>query len=325
MNPDHALDRMTEVMRLKHYSPRTRETYTGWSRRYIGWLRPNLAHLQDQTSEKKVEAFLTALAQDNVSASTQNQAFNALLFFYAHGVGGPLEGTIQALRARRPKRTRIAPDPVVVQRVLSLVKDRHGYPIRLLCHLLYACGLRVSEVVNLRLRDLLIKDSLLVIREAKGNKDRKVTLPCSLLPAIERQMLIARATHAQDSANRLPIQLPHLLRKKYPAWQYAESWAWLFPQRDPCQDPDDQRTVRFHLHEANIQRSMADACKAANVTGLTPHHLRHAWATHAHRAGASLRDLQEHLGHNHLNTTMIYISPNPTPIPSPYDSLGLTL
>ena len=325
MNPTLAIKQMTEVLRLKHYALTTRETYLGWSHRYIAWLRTQPKILNLETSEKKVEAYLTALAQDRVSASTQNQAFNALLFFYKHGVGTALAGTVQALRARRPQRQRIAPDPAVVVRVLNNVQDRHGYPIRLLCHLLYACGLRVSEVVNLRLRDLLIADSLLVIREAKGNKDRKVTLPCSLVPAIERQLLHARAVHAQDSANQIPIQLPHLLRKKYPAWQFAESWAWLFPQRDPCQDPDDQRTVRFHLHEANIQRAMADACKATNTTGLTPHHLSHAWATHAHRNGASLRDLQEHLGHNHLNTTMIYITPNPTPIPSPYDALGIKL
>jgi len=318
------ITKMIQVLRLKHYAHNTIETYVGWSRRYTAWLRTQ-PQIKTETSEKKVEAYLTALAQDRVSASTQNQAFNALLFFYKHGVCNPLAQTVHALRARRPQRQRIAPDPTIVNQVLTHVKDRHGYPIRLLCHLLYACGLRVSEVVNLRIRDLLIKESMLVIREAKGNKDRKVTLPCSLVPAIERQLLTARAIHAQDAANNLPIQLPHQLRKKYPAWQYDLAWAWLFPQRDPCRDPNDNRLVRFHLHEANLQRAMADACHTAKVTGITPHHLRHAWATHAHRNGASLRDLQEHLGHNHLNTTMIYITPNPTPIPSPYDALGLTV
>ncbi len=165
----------------------------------------------------------------------------------------------------------------------------------------------------------------LVTREAKGNKDRKVTLPCALANALRQQLDLARATHARDLANGLHVQLPHRLRVKYPRWQFAVEWGFVFPQNEPCRCPDTDRLVRWHIHETNLQRAMADACRALNVTGLTPHHLRHAWATHAHRRGSSLRDLQEHLGHSHLNTTMIYITPNPTPIQSPYEALGVTL
>lgn len=322
MNAQPYLDRMTQAMRLKHLSLKTEECYLGWARRFAAWL-PLQSSLREATSEKKVEAFLTALAQDGVSASTQNQAFNALLYFYAHGLHKPLADGIKALRAKRPQCIRTAPHPDTLTKVLAAVRDAHGYPTRLLCHLLYGCGLRVSEGVGLRIRDVRIKDSRLIIREAKGNKDRIVTLPCALVPAIERQMQVARATFEHDVATGVPIQLPGLLRKKYPAWQAAWEWAWLFPQRKPCLDPRDGRTVRFHLHESNVQRAMQAACADARVTGLTPHHLRHAWATHAHRRGASLRDIQEHLGHAHLNTTMIYITPDPTPIASPYEALGI--
>lgn len=324
MNIESAITNIIKVMRLKHYSRNTEETYIGWARRYAAWLKTQ-RQLTPLSSEAKVEAYLTALAQDRVSASTQNQAFNALLYFYAHGIGKPLQEKIKALRAKRPQRIRTAPHPDTVTQVLSALKDLHGYPTRLLCHLLYAAGLRVSEVVNLRVRDVRIKDSRLIIREAKGGKDRIVTLSCGLVPALERQMLHARAVHENDRAEGLPIQLPGQLRVKYPAWQFAWEWAWIFPQRDPCVDSHDGRTVRFHLHEANIQRAMRAASDAVGITGLTPHHLRHAWATHSHRAGASLRDIQEHLGHSHMNTTMIYITPDPTPIRSPYEALGLTL
>lgn len=320
----NALQRMIDALRLKHYSLNTEETYVGWAKRFRAWLGQQVA-LHQASSEAKVQAFLTALAQDGVSASTQNQAFNALLFFYAHGVGRPLQDTIQALRAKRPGRIRTAPDVQVVRRVLDCVRDVHDYPTKLLCHLLYAAGLRVSEAVNLRVRDLDVTHSRLTIREAKGGKDRIVSIPCAMVSSLQRQLTQARAVFERDRDQGTPIQLPGRLRVKYPAWQHDWAWAWIFPQKSPCRDKRDGRRVRFHLHEANLQRAMRLACEQAGVSGLTPHHLRHAWATHANRAGANLRDIQEHLGHAHLNTTMLYLTPNPTPIPSPYEALGLHL
>lgn len=322
MKRNDAIERMREVLRMKHLSINTEETYCGWARRFAVWLATQ-KHLHAACSGKKVEGYLTALAQDRVSASTQNQAFNALLFFYRHGVGTPLADGIQALRAKRAQRIRTAPASDTLNRVLECVKDVHGYPTRLLCHLLYAAGLRVGEAASLRVRDLNLDHSRIIVREAKGNKDRVVTLPCALVPALQRQLLTAKAVFEHDRAAGVPIQLPGQLRKKYSAWQFAWEWAFVFPQKTPCLDPRDGRTVRFHLHEANIQRAMKAACAEAGVSGITPHHLRHAWATHAHRRGASLRDIQEHLGHSHLNTTMIYITPDPTPIASPYEAMGL--
>lgn len=314
------LDRMRDALRLRHYSLRTEEAYCGWVERFAAWLRAR-PEFHERSGEAKVEAFLTHLAKKDVAASTQNQAFNALLYFYANGVGKKLDEGIQALRARRPARIRTAPALDTVKQLLLAVTDVHGYPTQLLCRLLFACGLRVSEAVNLRVRDM--QAGSLIIRDGKGGKDRVVTLSPQLLPMLQAQLRQARAVFERDQTSRVPIQLPGQLRRKYPAWEWAWEWAWVFPQKEPCQDPRDNRTVRFHLHEANLQRALSQANKAIGITGITPHHLRHAWATHSHRAGASLRDIQEHLGHAHLNTTMIYITPDPTPIPSPFDGLGI--
>lgn len=320
----HAIDTLIEKLKLQHKSWNTIKTYRDWSNRYATWLNSH-RHLAKETSEAKVEAYLTGLAKDRVSASTQNQAFHALIAFYKLGLNRPLAETVNALRAQRPQRIRTAPDLAVITQLLQLVTDHGGYPTRLLIHLLYACGLRVSEGCHLRIRDINLTHHTLLLREAKGNKDRLVVYPPALTPAIERQIRRARLTFEADLEARIPINLPHQLAKKYPAFTRAWEWAWLVPQHDPCHHPITNELVRHHLHEANLQRTMRTANRAAGLTGITPHHLRHAYATHAHRAGVTLRDLQTHLGHSHLETTARYITPTPTPIPSPYEALNIQL
>lgn len=320
------IERMKAKLRLQHKSLRTEQCYCGWAGRFCVWLWHRRKVLEAETSEKKVEAYLTSLAQRGCSASTQNQALNGLIYFYAHGIEAPLGDGIDALRAKRPERIRTAPDAEVVKRLLNQVPDLFGYPTRLLCHLLYACGLRVSEGVNIRIRDVLMKQGRLIVREAKGNKDRVVTLPCALMPALGRQMRSARLVWESDQTFGLPTKLPGLLAAKYPKWQHAWEWMWLFPQRESCPDPHrGGKPCRFHVHEANLQRAMRAGCEACDLSGITPHHLRHSWATHSYRDGAQLRDIQEHLGHTHLDTTMRYLTPNPTPIVSPYERMGLEI
>lgn len=315
MNASEATSKLSAAIRLRHMSLKTEEAYCGWLRRYVQHLATVPAAL---SSAQKMETFLTALARAGVSASTQNQAFNAVLFFY-RAVVGQEPGKVNSLRARVPEQVRVAPEPDAVRALLAAVRDLHGYPTRLIVHLLYGCGLRVSEPLNLRIKDVRLRDSSLVIKSAKGAKDRIVPIPCSLVSEIQSQLLAARVVWERDQRARVPVKLPGLLDRKYPAHRFAWQWAWLFPSHAPCQDPRSGETVRWRCHEANVQRCVK---AAAGPLGLdvTPHHLRHAYATHCLRRGANIRDLQDALGHAHLDTTARYITPRSCSVVSPLDS-----
>lgn len=263
--------------------------------------------------------FLTSIAKRGVSASTQNQAFNAVLFWYREVLRTKV-GEVESLRAKIPSRVRIAPDAQSVARLLDAVRDVGGYPTRLIVALLYGCGLRVSEPLNLRIKDVDLRDSKLIIRSAKGGKDRLVAIPCSLSRQIAAQLEVATALAKSDVAAGIPVALPGLIDQKYPRAQFSIHWAWLFPARTTCEHPRTGKTVRWRCHEANVQRAVK---AAATVVGIdvTPHHLRHAYATHCLSRGANPRALQMAMGHASLETTMGYIHADGLSVVSPMDSL----
>jgi integrase len=264
-----------------------------------------------------MEAFLTQLAQQNVAASTQNQAFCALLFFYREVLKQEV-GKVDALRAKTPVHLRYAPEQGEVQAMLANVKDQGGYPTRLIVRLLYGCGLRVSEPLNLRLADVLLSESKLVIRCAKGGQDRVVAIPCALMLELETQVAIAKAVAAADRLNRIPVKLPGLLAKKYPHWQFAPKWAWLFPAHQTCADPRSGKTVRWRCHEANVQRAVRVASRPLGLD-ITPHCLRHSYATHCLNRGTNVRAIQQAMGHKQLETTMGYLHAEAMGVRSPLD------
>jgi integrase len=269
--------------------------------------------------ERKIESFLTKLAKQNVSASTQNQAFNALLFFYREVLDVEPQN-INAMRAKRPAHVRVAPSMDDVRRLLEAVGDVHGYPTRLVVRLLYGCGLRVTEPLNLRVKDVLLAESRLVIRGAKGGKDRVVALPCSLVADLRQQLRAARVTWEMDARNRVPVELPGRLAAKYPSAALAWQWAWVFPSKTTCRHPRTGATVRWRMHEANVQRAVKAA--AANIgVMMTPHVLRHGYATHALRLGSNVRDIQDALGHSHINTTMGYLTAGTCAVRSPLEDM----
>ena len=264
-----------------------------------------------------MEGYLTALARNDVSASTQNQAFNAILFLYrALGVE---VGNVKALRAKRPARIRDCPSRPDVFKMLDASEDTGGYPTRLIVHLLYGCGLRVTEPINLRIRDVMLVDSRLIIRAAKGDKDRAVSIPCQLVPAIQQQMKVARSVwEAQKST---PVALPGRLAKKYPSAPFAVQWAFLFPANRPVAHPRTGQLVRWRCHEANVQRCVRRAAQKAGIDGtITPHCLRHSYATHAMQGGAFVRDVQVVMGHANLETTMGYLHAETGRVASPLES-----
>ena len=270
------------------------------------------------TSERKLESFLTMLARRrNVSASTQNQAFNAILFFYKDVIGQPLKN-VDALRATRPDQIRYAPTLDEMRRLLPLVRDIGGYPVNLIVRMLYGCGLRVNEPLNLRVKDVDLANSRLLLRGAKGGKDRMVALPCSLAEEVRLQLDYARAIWQRDVAARIPVTLPHQLARKYPAHQFAWSWAWVFPSHHPCRHPRTGATVRWHVLDCNIQRAVREASQKLGLT-ITPHCLRHSYATHCLDRGTNLKALAEAMGHAQIETTARYCHADALSVRSPLE------
>ena len=177
--------------------------------------------------------------------------------------------------------------------------------------MLYGCGLRVTEPLELRRKDVDIGGRRLVIRGAKGGKDRVVEVPRVLAGDLAAQMRLARAVWQADAAAGLPVALPGLLARKSPRLAFTEAWSWIFPAHKASKHPRTGEPVRWRMHEVNVQRAVRAAAAKAGLPGrVTPHMLRHCYATHAHEAGATARDLQEALGHNQLDTTMRYLTPS---------------
>jgi integron integrase len=319
MNLKNVLQRTKEIIRRKHYSYSTEETYCGWIARYSAWLKKQPSGL---SSEHKLERFVTALAKQRVSASTQNQAFNAIRFLYVEVLNIKL-GDVNGLRARREATIRYAPSKDETRAILQAVRDTHGYPTRLIVHLLYGAGLRVSEPLNLRIKDVCIADSRLIVRGGKGGKDRAVSLPCALIPAIKSQVKLARSMWERDAANGVPVPLPGRLDKKYPSSRFAWQWYWIFPSSSTCRHPRTGETVRWRCHEANVQRCVKAAASECDLGGVvTPHCLRHAYATHAMQQGAFVRDVQLSMGHVSLETTMGYLHAESGRVASPLETLS---
>lgn len=316
MNDITAIARLVEVCRRQHKSLSTERTYSLWLKQYCEFVLRLDPHL---TSERKLEAFLTMLAKErDVSASTQSQAFNAICFFYKDCLGAPLKD-VNALRATRPDRVRYAPTVEEVKRLLPLIRNVGHYPINLITRMLYGMGLRVSEPLNLRIKDVDLANSKAFIIGGKGRKDRVVRLPCSITVELQHQMDYARAIWKRDAVAKIPITLPNQLAKKYPQYQFAWSWAWLFPSHYPCKHPRTGQVVRWRVLECNVQRAVREASQKLGFT-ITPHCLRHSYATHCIERGVNVKALQAAMGHVDSNTTLGYVHAEALSVGSPLDT-----
>lgn len=308
------LQKLVDVIRRKHYSLATERTYCGWVSRF--W-DAALVMPHGLTRELKIESFLTGLARGDCAASTQNQAFDAIRFFFGEVLREPL-GNIKAMRAKRAPTLRVAPDHATTMRLLKAVPDVGGYPTNLIARLLYGCGMRVSEPLKLRLKDVDLARSRLLIYEAKGHQCRIVPLPCSLTHELKAQMAFAEKMWDRDRLAGLPVAMPNRLGRKAPRNALAKGWYYVFPTLRPCLHPRTCELVRYHMHEANIQRAVHAAAVKVGLAGIiTPHNLRHAYATHTIENGASIRDVQSALGHKQLDTTMGYVHPDAMRVRSP--------
>lgn len=317
------LDQVREVMRFHHYAYRTEQTYVEWITRFVRF--HNTTHPRN-LNHQDVEQFLTHLAvKQHVAAATQNQAFNALLFLYRHVLDLPDRvDKIDAVRSKKPKRM-----PTVLTRdeMRTLLRQLESTPL-LIAKLMYGCGLRISELVRLRVESLDFGNSGLIVRDGKGQKDRITVLPQGLIPLLKEHLDNVRRIYKKDLADgRCNTYIPEALSRKYPAAHKQWLWQYVFPADQLARDPRSGLWRRHHIHTSSVQKYIHDAAKKAGIEKrVSPHTLRHSFATHMLQSGKDIRRVQSFLGHSDVRTTMIYthvMEQNLKEIGSPLDDLGI--
>ena len=297
------LERMRAIIRFKHYSIRTEQSYLDWAKRFI--LFHGKRHPKDMGAEE-VRAFLTHLAvEGKVAASTQNQALSALLFLYSRVLHLELPYLQDVERARRPKKL-----PVVLTREEARgLLDALPNPTHVLMGwLLYGSGLRLMECVRLRVKDVDFGYRQLTVRDGKGQKDRVTLLPERVQEPLRLHLAKVKALHEEDlSYGHGSVYLPFALERKYPNAPRAWEWQYVFPAAKLSVDPRSGVKRRHHAEEKSLQNAVKAAVQAAGITKpASCHSLRHSFATHLLEGGYDIRTIQELLGHKDVETTMIY-------------------
>ena len=300
------LDNVKRVMRLNHYSIHTEKAYCDWIKQYIKFHK---MHERDQlllTPETKVEDFLSYLAiQRKVAVSTQNQAMNALVFLYKRVLDHPLEKTVDAIRSTKNRKIPVILTQNEVKEIIILLE---GSP-QLVVKLLYGSGLRITEAARLRVHDIDYKQ--ITVRSGKGNKDRVTTFSSSLESPLKTHFQRVKLIHDKDLLDGYgSVYLPNALNKKYPSTEKEWGWQYVFPARNLSVDPRSGITRRHHIDQSVINKGIKAAVKKLGiykrVSAHTFRHNRHCFATHLLQRGTDIRTIQALLGHNDLETTMIY-------------------
>jgi integron integrase len=293
--------RMIERLRLRHYSWRTEQTYREWAWRLDHFMGGSL----ESATGEDLKAFLTDLAvRSRVSVSTQKQALNALVFAFREALGrdaGDLTGFTPARRGRRL--------PVVLTRQeCQRLFDALEGTSRLMAELMYGSGLRLTELLRLRIKDIDLDRRQLTVRSGKGDKDRMTVLPESLVVRLGAHRDRVRKLYDADRAERLAgVWMPEALERKYPGAGTSWQWHWFFPSRQIMRDPRSGLTRRHHVLDATFQLAVREAAQSAGLhKRITPHTLRHSFATHLLENGTDIRTVQDLLGHVEVTATQIY-------------------
>jgi integron integrase len=302
-NPPKLLDQVRAEIRKRHYSLRTEASYVHWIRRFI------LFHGKRHPCEMgaaEIEAFLSDLAvRQNVSASTQNLALSAILFLYRDVLEVKLPWLDGITRAKKPQRR-----PVVLSRgeARRLLDELPADVAGLIARLLYGTGMRLMEGVRLRVKDLDLARGEILVRDGKGAKDRVTMLPQTLVEPLRAHLVVRRTIYARDrKQGRAAVWLPHALARKYPRAGSEWAWQYVFAAARISVDPRSGAERRHHVNEQQVQRAVRAAAKRAGIAKpVSPHVLRHSFATHVLEAGYDIRTVQELLGHKNVETTMIY-------------------
>lgn len=297
------LEKVRQEIRRRNYSYNTEKNYCTWIKRYVRF--HNLNH-PAQLGEKEITEFLNHLAvKQNVAASTQNQALCALVFLYREILKIELNQLNEFKRAKKPKHL-----PVVLSEdeVKKLLGNIEGVPL-IVCSLLYGAGLRISEALRLRVHDLDFDYKQITVRNGKGKKDRVTILPQSIKNILKEQIRKVKNLHRQDLAKGFgKTILPNALSKKYPDAAAEFGWQYLFPARSRQVDPRTGIRHRYHISPKNVQRAVKAAARNATILKkVSPHILRHSFATHLLQNGYDIRTVQDLLGHKSLKTTSIYL------------------
>ena len=318
--PEHVKGLLTKI-RVKQYSIRTEQSYLSWLARFIAF-----NDMRDPASLDKqaLATYLEYLAfKRDVAASTQSQALSALVFFYTHVLDVDVKSFGDFGRAKKPKRL-----PVVLtkQEALALLNNIDNASQELMAKLLYGCGMRLMECVRLRIQDIDFGYQHIIVRNAKGNKDRVVPLPQSLEEKLKDQIEIAKQLHIDDLNNGFgEVYLPTALARKYPNAAKEISWQYVFPSLGISKDPRSNKYRRHHVHENGLQKVIKKAAAGAMINKkINCHSLRHSFATHLLESGYDIRTVQELLGHADVSTTMIYTHVLNRPgvtVESPLDNL----
>ena len=309
-----------EMLETKHYSPRTRDTYLMWLERFFQYHKGRNPRT---LAEADINAFLTALAVDiEVSASTQNQALAAIIFFYRFVLERPLDELGEVIRAKKPLHLPVVMSRDEVRSVITLLKDDK----RLAARLMYGTGLRLMECLSLRVQDIDFSRNEILVRNGKGAKDRVTMLPESLKAPLQEHLTRVRLIHEKDKADGFGrVPLPDSLDRKFPNASVEWSWQWVFPQERRWKNAETADQGRFHMDESSMQRAVHEAVLKSGITKhASCHTFRHSFATHLIENGYDIRTVQELLGHSDVKTTMIYthvLNKGPSGVRSPLDNL----
>lgn len=317
---DNAVAKMRREMAVQDMKLATERTYVGWARRFMLWL---LQH-PDGTSEQKVKRYLTMLADERqVSASTQKQALNAIVWLYKHVFEKPLGDIGIFSQAHQRKRLPTVLSPDEAQRLLRHLTGDHW----LLGNIMYGSGLRLNEALSLRTQDIDFDRRQIMVRNGKGGKDRAVMLPAPLIQPLRQKIEEARRVHRRDLANGFgSVYLPNALERKYGSAAKDFRWQYIFQASKISACPRTGELRRHHLHHTATPKAIRAAAKAARITKrVSAHTLRHSFATHLLERGVDIKVVQELLGHSDVRTTMIYnhvMENRATSIASPLEAVG---
>lgn len=319
------MDKVRQVMRVKHYSIHTERTYSGWIRKYVKFHKMRDKSELSVDPEAKVEAFLSFLAiQRNVAVSTQNQAMNALVFLYKQVLEKPLEKRIDAVRSTKNRRIPVVLTQDEVKQVITLMDGVH----QLIVKLLYGSGLRITETVRLRVQDIDFDYKQITVRSGKGHKDRVTTFPASIEHPLKTYLQKTKMIHQQDLKEGFgTVYLPHALSRKYPAAEKEWNWQFVFPAKALSVDPRSKIRRRHHLDQSAINKAIKATVRKIGINKrVSAHTFRHSFATHLLQRGTDIRTIQALLGHNDLETTMIYthvLNQGGQGVTSPLDDLEI--
>ena len=295
-------EKMREALRLRHRSLSTEKTYLLWLRSFKAFVN---GKQPAQLQGRDLQDFLSNLAvEKKVSSSTQNQALNGLVFFYRHVLEKNVD---QELRAVRAKQRRHLPVVLTIKEIQNIFDHMAGTS-RLMAKLIYGGGLRLQECLQLRVKDVDLEQSLLIVRSGKGDRDRRTILPETLKDELIKHLAEIRSLYDQDRKHEIAgVWLPGALDKKYPNAGKEWAWFWLFPSKSLSIDPRGNIIRRHHIHPGALQKAFKVAVGKAGITKqASVHTLRHSFATHLLENGYDIRTIQELLGHRNLQTTMIY-------------------